>query len=122
MHMLAAGLLAALFTAVLATPVFAKVETVPGRIVDLICHTAERTAAGGTLKTVSEKCQVRPGLAPALVTEDGKVYQIIGDMIAGENAKIIPHSLHKVQLTGEVMVWKNGHTMITPTELKMLEK
>ena len=48
-------------------------------------------------------------------------YQITGDLTANNNAKIVPHMSHKMQLTGEVTE-KDGKMMIAATDLKMLGK
>jgi hypothetical protein len=63
MRKLAAGLLVALFTIVLATPVFAKTETVTGRFVDLACymkdHANVANAHKGTSETWAQDCAER---------------------------------------------------------------
>ena len=56
MRKFAAGLLAALFTVVLATPVFAKTETITGRFVDLACFTKDHANVANAHKGMSETC------------------------------------------------------------------
>jgi hypothetical protein len=51
----------------------------------------------------------------------GKVYQITGDLTANNNAKLVPHMSHKMQLGGDVTE-KDGKMMIAATDLKMLGK
>jgi hypothetical protein len=57
----------------------------------------------------------------ALVTADGKVYQITGDLAANMNAKIVPHVLHTVEISGDVTT-KDGKQTINGTSLKMISK
>jgi hypothetical protein len=124
MRKLSAGLLAALFLVALATPALAKVETITGRFVDLACYTKDHTNIANAHKGMSDTCAqecAKMGMPPALVTDDGKVYQITGDLTANNNAKIVPHMSHKMQLTGDVTE-KDGKMTIAATELKMLGK
>jgi hypothetical protein len=61
------------------------------------------------------------GQPVALLTSDGKLYTITGDLAANNNAKLVPHMSHKVELTGDVS--ENGGTMtIAATSLKMISK
>ena len=124
MRKFAAGLLVALFTVVFAAPAFAKTETITGVFVDLACYTKDKANTANSHKGMGETCAqdcAKKGLPPALVTADGKVYQITGDLTANNNAKIVPHMSHKMQLTGDVTE-KGGKLMISATELKMLGK
>ena len=51
----------------------------------------------------------------------GKVYTVTGDLAANDNAKLVPHMSHKVELTGDVT--ESGGTMtIAATSLKMISK
>jgi histone H3/H4 len=107
-----------------ATPVFAKTETITGRFVDLACYTKDHANVANAHKGMSETCAqdcAKKGRPPALVTDDGKVYQITGDLTANNNAKIVPHMSHKMQLTGDVTE-KDGTMMIVATDMKMLGK
>jgi hypothetical protein len=57
----------------------------------------------------------------ALLTADGKLYTVTGDLAANNNAKLVPHLSHKVELTGDVTE-KNGTMTIAATSLKMISK
>jgi hypothetical protein len=57
----------------------------------------------------------------ALLTSDGKVYEIAGGLAADKNAKIIPHIGHTVEITGDVMD-HGGSMMIMADSLKMISK
>ena len=61
------------------------------------------------------------GRPVALLSSDGKVYTVTGDLAANNNAKLVPHMSHKVELTGDVT--ETGGTMtIAATSLKMISK
>src|ERR1022692_3148751 len=57
------------------------------------------------------------GRPVALLTSDGKVYVVTGDLVANNNAKLVPHMSHKVELTGDVTE-KDGSLTIAATNLK----
>jgi len=124
MRKLSAGLLAALFAVAVAAPALAKTETITGRFVDLACYTKDHANVANAHKGMSDTCAqecAKMGMPPALVTDDGKVYQITGELTANKNAKIVPHMSHKMQLTGDVTE-KDGKMTIAATDLKMLGK
>jgi hypothetical protein len=57
----------------------------------------------------------------ALLTSNGKIYVVTGDLAANNNAKLVPHMSHKVELTGDVTE-KDGSSTIPATNLKMISK
>ena len=57
----------------------------------------------------------------ALLTSDGKVYEIAGGLAENNNAKLIPHLAHTVTITGDTME-TNGKMMIHASALKMVSK
>jgi hypothetical protein len=63
----------------------------------------------------------KKGQPLALLTSDGKVYTIAGDLAANNNAKLIPHISHTVEITGDTMDM-SGKMMITAADLKMISK
>ncbi len=63
----------------------------------------------------------KKGLPLALLTTDGKVYTIAGDLAANNNAKLVPHVTHTVAITGDV-VTKDGKMTITSDALKMVSR
>jgi predicted metal-binding protein len=71
-------------------------------------------------KECATACAKR-GRPMALLTSDGKVYQIAGDLAADNNAKLVPHIAHTVSITGDTMDDK-GTMMIHASELKMVSK
>jgi hypothetical protein len=62
----------------------------------------------------------KDGQPLALLTADGKVYQIAGGLAADKNAKLIAHVSHTVEVTGDVMDHGGGKMMITADSLKMI--
>ncbi len=120
MRNLFAGLTAAAFVVALGAPAFAKTETVKGELVDQNCYTKDHKNMGDSHKECAETC-AKKGQPVALVTSDGKVYQVTGDLAANNNAKLVAHMAHTVELTGDVSE-KDGKMMIAATDLKMAKK
>ena len=128
MRKLFAGVVAAAFVIVLGTPAFAKTETVKGQIVDQACYKMDKSNAGvdhkmpkGDTKDCAIGC-AKAGRPMAILTADGKVYELAGGLAAEKNAKIVPHVGHTVEVTGDVMDHGEGKMMITADALKMISK
>jgi hypothetical protein len=121
------GFTAAAFVVALSAPAFAKTETVKGQIVDESCYKMDKSNTGNDHKMPhgdSKDCAVacaKKGQPLALVTTDGKVYEIAGGLAADKNAKLIPHIAHTVEITGDVMD-HGGKMMISSDSLKMVSK
>lgn len=108
-----------------SAPVFA--ETVKGQIVDMACYNADKSNTGvdhkmpkGDTKDCAIGC-AKAGQPMALLTSDGKVYEISGSLAADKNAKLIPHISHTVEITGDTMN-HGGKMMIMAESLKMVSK
>src|SRR5262245_38048536 len=104
--------------------VFAATETVTGKLVDLACYSLNKEETGNTHRGGALICAqacAREGFAVGLLTSAGKVYQVAGGLAGDENAKLVPHMSHTVTITGEVSE-KDGMTMITAADLKMVSK
>jgi hypothetical protein len=122
-----AGLTIAAFLVALSAPAFAASETVKGQVVDMGCYKADKSNTGvdhkmpkGDTKDCAIGC-AKAGQPLALLTSDGKVYQIAGGLAADNNAKLIAHISHTVEVTGDVMD-HGGTMMITADSLKMISK
>ena len=122
-----AGLTIAAFLVALSAPAFAASETVKGQVVDMGCYKADKSNTGvdhkmpkGDTKDCAIGC-AKAGQPLALLTSDGKVYQIAGGLAADKNAKLIAHISHTVEVTGDVMD-HGGTMMITADSLKMISK
>jgi hypothetical protein len=104
--------------------VAAKAQEVTGQLIDLSCYALDKENTGNHHKNRGLICAqacAREGFAVGLLTTDGKVYQVIGELAANYNAKLAPHMSHTVTLTGEISE-KNHQTVITATSLKMISK
>jgi len=112
---------------VLGLPVFAATSTVTGKLIDQSCYDHDKTATGNDHKMggkdVADCATVcaKKGLPVALLTSDGKVYTVKGDLASDNNAKLVAHMGHTVSITGDVTT-ANGATTITASELKMVSK
>ena len=122
-----AGVAIAAFVVALSAPAFAATETVKGQVVDMGCYKADKSNTGvdhkmpkGDTKDCAIAC-AKAGQPLALLTSDGKVYQIAGGLAAEKNAKLIAHVSHTVEITGDVMD-HGGTMMITADSLKMLSR
>ena len=127
MRRMFAGLTVAAFVLALGAPAFAKEETVKGQIVDMSCYTMDKSNTGvdhkmpkGDMKDCAIAC-AKGGKPMALLTSDGKVYQIGGGLAADKNAKLVAHVSHTVEITGDVMD-HGGAMMITADSLKMISR
>ena len=122
MRRIPAGLTAAAFVVSLGAPVFAKTETVKGELVDQSCYMKDKKNVGASHKECADTC-ARKGQPVAIVTADGKVYQVTGALAADRNAKLVPHMTHTVEITGDVTE-KDGKMMIAadPGALKMVSR
>jgi len=122
------AVLAALaFIVALGAPAFAKTETVTGQVIDQACYKMDKSNTGNDHKMPkgdTKDCAIgcaKAGRPLALLTSDGKVYEIAGGLAADKNAKLIPHIAHTVEITGDVMD-HGGSMMITADSLKMISK
>jgi hypothetical protein len=117
-----AGFTAAVFVVCLAVPAFAKTETVKGELVDQACYIKDKKNVGASHKECADSC-AKKGQPVAIVTPEGKVYQVTGALAADHNAKLAPHMAHTVEITGDVTE-KDGKMMIAGDAgaLKMISR
>src|SRR6266849_7522736 len=122
------ALTAAAFVVALGAPAFAKVETVKGQLIDQSCYKMSKTNTGerhqmrnGPVDDCATEC-AKEGRPVALLTTDGKVYQVTGDVAANKNEKLVPHMTHTVEITGDVTTEQDGTMKIAGTNVKMLSK
>jgi hypothetical protein len=122
-----AGLSVAAFVVALAAPAFAKEETVKGQIVDQSCYMKDKASNAGKDHKMPQDvtdCAVscaKKGAPMALLTSDGKLYTIGGELAANKNEKLIAHISHTVEITGDVSE-KDGKNMIAADSLKMVSR
>jgi hypothetical protein len=94
-----AGLIAAAFVVVAGAPAFARTATIKGQLVDQECYLMEKKVEADSACAVS--C-AKAGKPVALLTSDGKVYEVTGGLAANKNAKLAEHMLKTVEITGDV--------------------
>ena len=118
-----AAVTAAAFVLALGAPAFAKETTVTGKVVDQTCYLKDKANTGdahGAKADCATACAKR-GAPLAVLTDDGKLYQITGGLAADNNAKLVAHVSHTVEVTGDVSE-KDGKMMIAADSLKMVKK
>jgi hypothetical protein len=126
MKTMLAGVVAAAFVLALGVPAYAATETVKGQVVDQTCFTKDKANNGKDHKMPQDvtDCAIacaKKGAPLALLTADGKLYQLTGGLAADNNAKLVPHVSHTVEVTGEVTE-KDGKKMISSDALKMISR
>src|SRR6266566_2563606 len=110
------GLALALFVA--AGPAFAADVSITGELVDQTCYVKDKTANRGVAhQDCATNCAMK-GQTVAIVTDDGQVYAVAGDLTKDKNMILAPHMSHRVVLTGDVSE-KDGVKIINATTLKM---
>ena len=120
MRKLFAAVTAAAFVVALGAPAFAKEATIKGEVVDQTCYMKDQAKTGEAHKDCAATC-AKKGAPMAILTEDGKLYQITGGLAADNNAKLVAHVSHTVEVTGDVSE-KDGKMMIAADSLKMVKK
>jgi hypothetical protein len=119
-----AALLGALGILALAVPACAATETVTGQVIDLVCYTRNKANTGldhDRAKACALACAKWEGQPVGLLSSDGKVYQVVGELAANNNARIVPHMSHTVTITGDVTT-KDGMMMIAANNVKMVSQ
>jgi len=77
--------------------------TVTGELVDHACYTkrgAEDGSGSGHAQCAKD-CAMK-GMPVALVTAGGDVYMLAGGVTSDNNAALVPHMSHTVEVTGDV--------------------
>jgi len=127
MRKVLAGLTMFAFVVGFGASLSAKTETIKGQIVDQTCYMKDKVNNKGVdhkmpadTKDCATAC-AKKGQPIALLTADGKVYTIAGGLAADNNAKLIPHLSHTVEITGDTMDM-GGKLMITADAVKMVSK
>ena len=99
-------------------PLGASSTTVKGEVVDLACYKNDKAKMGEGHKGCGMTC-VKKGNPLAIVTADGKVYNLAGAYVENKNAKIVEGDLFAVpvEATGDVTE-KDGVQIIAVTTMK----
>lgn len=112
---------AAAFALVLVAPVFAAEMTIKGELVDRLCYRNKGKVygAGAAHASCAQDC-AKKGQQVALLTADG-IYLVAGELAKENNAKLVPHMSHTVELTGDVTE-KDGVKTIAAIAIKMVSR
>lgn len=128
MRRLLIGLTAVGFVVAMGASALAKVETVKGQLIDQGCYKMNKANTGdrhsmpkGPVDACATAC-AKDGHPVAVLTSDGKVYQVTGDLAANKNEKLVAHMTHTVEITGDVTTEADGTMKIAGANLKMLSK
>ena len=116
----AIGLAALVFGA--AATVGVQAETIRGVLVDKACYERDSRNTGQKhadrpLDECARTC-AKYGLPLAVLTTDGKLYQVIGDLAAKRNAKMADYVTRTVEVTGAVTKDAEGQLRIDGTSIK----
>ena len=107
----------------LGAPACARSSTLRGRLVDEVCYLQDPQAnSGDNHPIMASDCATtcaQKGSMVALLADDGRLYEITGGLAADNNAKLVPHMAHTVEITGDVTE-QYGQLMVVADELKML--
>ena len=118
---------AAVVLALASAPALAATQTVSGKVIDQGCYMmdkANNAANNHKMPADVTDCAIacaKKGKTVALLSSDGKVYAIAGGLAADNNAKLVGHMGHTVEITGDVMEM-DGKMMIHADALKMVSK
>jgi len=100
-------------------------QVVRGQLVDKVCYLGDPKAnRGDNHPGMASDCATtcaQKGSPVALVTDEGKLYEIAGPLAADRNAKLVPHIARTVEIRGEVTE-EYGEFTIVAAELKRLDR
>jgi hypothetical protein len=106
-------------------PASATTATVTGQVVDLVCYARNKANTGldhEEGRACAMACVKWEGNPVGVVTADGRVYQLTGDITANNNTKVAPLLAKTVTVTGDVSE-KDGMTMLSAnaTDVKVIK-
>jgi hypothetical protein len=111
---------APLVVGILAIPAATQTQTLTGKLIDLSCYWQDTKNTGnvhnGRQLDCARSC-AREQFQVGVLTPDGKVYLLAGDVTADKNRKLVPHMGEVVAVTGDLSE-KDGMTRITTSEIK----
>jgi hypothetical protein len=94
--------------------------SITGRLIDLGNYAAGHPHS--EYSGIRARACALEGFEVGLLSDDGKVYHVAGELAANVNAKLVPHMLAEtVTITGEVSV-KDGQTIIEGSNLEEVDK
>ncbi len=104
----------------------ASVETIRGRLVDKACYERNPKNTGEThVRRPIDECAstcAKFGLPLAVLTADGKLYRVTGELAKNKNARLLTHVTHLVELRGEVSTDEEGGLLVAATDVKAIKE
>ena len=79
--------------------------TITGTVIDLYCYAQNQEHTGmdhGGARECAWACLKYTGMPPGILTSEGRSYQIVGGLVANNNAKIAPLVNQRVTITGKL--------------------
>jgi hypothetical protein len=119
MKKLSAGL-AGVLLFVVAAPAWAV--DVTGELVDLACYTKDQAKNVGAEHRDCAMTCAKMGMTVALVTANGEVYRVAGELAKDRNARLVRHMGHKVAVQGSLGIAADGAKTIEGTTIKMVSQ
>jgi hypothetical protein len=104
-----------------ASAAFAQNQTVTGQLIDLGCYSQDKANTGNEHKNRGLVCAqacAREGFPVGLLTSDGKVYEVTGQVATKSNAWLVPYMGKTVTLVGEIGD-RNGRPAISANQLQL---
>jgi hypothetical protein len=121
--LLLAGLAGGLAMFGWAVPASGQAQTFRGTLVDLYCYTQNKENSGmhhGNQRECAWACVKYTAMPVGLLTSEGRSFELIGGVVANNNAKIAPHIGKTVTVTGTVGV-RDGMPTITTNEVTVVK-
>lgn len=115
-----AAVLACAFFFALASAAFHETQTVTGQLVDLSCYSQDKDNTGNhhvKRGFVCAQACAREGFEVGLLTPDGKVYHVRGELTDHSNAQLVAYMAETVTITGTVSE-KEGQMLIASSSLQ----
>jgi hypothetical protein len=96
-------------------------QTVTGDLIDLACYWQDSKNIGNVHGTDRQDCAracSREGFQVGLLTKDGKVFRVVGDLTAHHNMKLTPLMGQTVSITG-ILQQKQGQAEISGSTVEV---
>jgi hypothetical protein len=113
-----------LLAALLTASMFGASGTVTGQLVDLACYGQNKANKGNEHKNRGLICAqacAREGFPVGLVANDGKVYQVTGELAANSNKGLVPYMGQFVTVSGEISN-SNGRLTLAAHQVKPVQQ
>ena len=97
--------------------------TITGTVIDLYCYAQNKEHTGkdhGASRECAWACLKYTGMPPGILTSEGRSYEIVGGLVADNNAKIAPHVNQRVTITGKLGEL-NGMPTISANDLTVVK-